>query len=153
MTMNTRHLFLITCLGSAVALATGCGKKEEPAPASLEKKAGSALSQEAQKVTDAAKDVAAQAKAQAEAAKAAAEKAAAEVQAKAQSLIDSAKKSLSEGKLDQVQSALSQLKDLKLTPEQQQSLAELKQKLEAMLKDVMSKNPGATLPGGLVPNK
>jgi hypothetical protein len=157
MKMKTTHITLAAALCAAVSLGTGCKKNNEAgtAPAPAEKTAGSALSEGAQKATETAKEAAEQAQAQAQAAKAAAKeaatKAAADAQAQAQGIIDNAKGLLAEKKFDQVTPILSQLQGLKLTPEQQQAVADLKAELAKLLKAAPG-TPG--VPGNVaVPTK
>ena len=69
--------------------------------------------------------------------------------AKAQGLIDTAKKLVADGKWQEVGATLAQLKDTKLTSDQESALLELKKKLETMLQESLGKKPVDA--GGLLP--
>ncbi|MBI5385663.1 MAG: hypothetical protein HZA90_13375 [Verrucomicrobia bacterium] len=135
---------LAVALLGVAALATACNKSEPPpAPATH--------IENFEKAADAAKAAAERAKQaaqkQAEAAQVAAQKAANEATAQAQTLIDNAKKLVADGKWQEVLATLVQLKDLKLTPEQEVSLLEMKENLEKLVRDSLSKGaPGSPPP-------
>jgi hypothetical protein len=147
---KTTHLSVVA-LAVGIFLTAGCQKKEEsPAPPVQEKNLQKQVDATANAVADAAKTAAAQAqksvKEQTDAVKTTGQKAADEGTSKAQALIDTAKKLVDEGKLDQVASTLTQLKGLKLTPEQETSLTQLKEKLEKMIQDAAKGAAGGLLP-------
>jgi hypothetical protein len=60
-------------------------------------------------------------------------------EAKAQAIIDAARKLVAENKWQEVAPALLQLQGTKLTPAQEQSLLELKDQLEKMLREALGK--------------
>ena len=140
--MKTTRFILVGLLGGLLGLATGCGKSEQQSPTPpvappAEKKTG-AVAPEIQKAADAAKTTASQAV-----------QAATGESAKAQGLIDTAKKLVADGKWQEVGATLAQLKDIKLTPDQESALLELKKKLETMLQESLGKKPVDA--GGLLP--
>lgn len=123
--MKTQRLVATLTVAIFAAGLTGCGKKEEPV---------SNAASETQKGTG---DAGAAVQNTAEAARATAEKAAIEVKqqaeaaatsatAKAQELIDKAKALVSDKKYQDALAALKQTANLKLTPEQQKLVDDLK---------------------------
>ncbi len=164
--MQTRYLVLALAAGSLIGLVAGCERKTEPPPAPPAKAEAGTIQQQVGTAAAAAKETAQQAatavtgaatqaatavsSAATQAVQAAAQPAT-DATAKAQAIIDSAKKLVSESKWQEVAQTLGQLKDLKLTPDQEKSLMDLKAQLEKMVKDAMSKQPA--LPGGVVPGK
>ena len=71
--------------------------------------------------------------------------------AQAQTIIDSAKKLVGEGKWQEVGQTLTKLQGLKLSPEQEKTLLDLKAQLEKLVQDAIGKQPA--VPGGLAPAK
>jgi hypothetical protein len=156
-TMHKSHFVMAIGLSGLIALAAGCQKQTEPpAPVTPPAKAEeTALKKEAAAVVETAKETAQQA------ATAVAGPATQAVQAvsqtasaasdQAQTIIDAAKKQISEGKWQELAQTLPKLQGLKLTPEQEKSLMDLKTQLEKMVQDALGKQPA--LPGGVVPGK
>lgn len=135
---------------AALAAVSGC-KKEEPAP--TPPKAQEAPASEAAPVVDAAKSAAAPVvDAAKSAAKEVTDQAAAQAKAaeqQAQGLIDRAKALVSEQKYKDALSSLSQLTNLKLTPEQQKTVDDLKAQIQSALAKATSTDPAAALGGAL----
>jgi hypothetical protein len=153
--MQTRHFVLALALGGLIGLAAGCEKKTEVPPVQPAKADEGKIQKQVDAAADAAKETAQKAvtavTAPATQAVQAASQAATDGTAKAQTIIDSAKKSISEGKWQEAGQTLPKLQGLKLTPEQEKSLMDLKAQLEKLVQDAMSKQPA--LPGGVVPGK
>jgi predicted lipid-binding transport protein (Tim44 family) len=155
--MQTHHILLSLALGGLLGLATGCGKKEEPppTPAPPAKTEAGAAQKQVEAAVEAGKEAAQKAAAAATAAATqavqTASQAGADASAQAQAIIDSAKKLIGENKWQEVAQTLTKLQGLKLTPDQEKTLADLKAQLEKLVQDAMSKQPA--LPGGLAPGK
>jgi hypothetical protein len=158
--MKIAHLVALGVLSSGLLLGVGCGKKagtETPQPetGSVQKQADSAAAaakdsaqQAMQAAQQAAKQAAQAAKEEAQKVKDAAVKEAEKLKEttaqavsggseQAQEIIDRAKKLVAEKKWQDLAETLPRLKDLKLTPEQEKSLRELKEQLEKMVKEAL----------------
>jgi hypothetical protein len=138
----------IACFSASVVLAvaaftSGCGKTEESVPPPAAAPAPSAPMADTATAIDATttavQQTGAELQNQAAAAGAAAESAVAKVQDQApaitsnvQATLDDAKKLLAEGKWSEALVRLNQLATMKLTPEQQATLAQLKQQAQAL---------------------
>ena len=151
--MQTTHSIHALVLAGLIGLATGCEKKTEPP---LPPKAGEAgLQKQVETAAGAVKETAekgvAAVTAAATQAVQAVSPAASDSTAQAQTILDSAKKLAGESKWQELGQALPKLQGLKLTPEQEKTLADLKAQLQKALQDAMSKQPA--VPGGLVPGK
>jgi hypothetical protein len=115
---------------SSLVLATAC-KKEEPPSGPQTPKAGEAATPDAAKVADTAKATAQQAA------------------DKAQGVIDKAQALVKDNKFQDALSTLSQLADLKLTPEQQKLVDDLK----AQIQSAMAKGAASDAVGGVLGGK
>jgi outer membrane PBP1 activator LpoA protein len=133
---------IVVC--TAVVMVSGC-KKEEPTPATQTPKPGEGTASEAAKPADAVKAAAQQAADQATSqAKAA--------QDQAQGLIDQAKAMVADKKYQDALNLLGQLANLKLTPDQQKLVDDLKAQIQtAMAKSAASDASSAV--GGVLGGK
>lgn len=151
--MQTYRSIHALALAGLIGLATGCDKKTEPPPPPKAGEAG--LQKQVETAAGAVKETAEKGVAAATAAATQAVQAvsqpATDATAKAQSIIDSAKQLVSQGKWQELGQTLPKLQGLKLTPEQEKTLADLKAQLEKVVQAAASKQPA--IPGGLVPPK
>ena len=158
--MQIHRLVWAALCGGVLTLGVGCNKQEESPPlvttAPETQKKASPSAPEVQKATEALKSAATQAvqtaTPQAVPLQAVVEQATSD-SAKAQAAIDNAKKFMAEGKLQETAMALSQLSGLKLTPEQEAALTQMKTSLEKTLREAMTKKPAGTLPDVSLPKK
>jgi hypothetical protein len=131
-------------LCAAVAAVSGCSK-EQPAADSQTQKASEGMASEAAKAADtaqtAAKQVTDQATAQVK-----------EGEQQAQGLIDRAKGLVTDQKYQEALSTLKQLANLKLTPEQQKLVDDLKAQIQSALAKSATTDP-ASAPGGALGGK
>jgi hypothetical protein len=130
---------IVVC--AAVVMVSGC-KKEEPAPGAQAPKPGDGAASEAAKPADAAKAAAQQVTDQATSqAKAA--------QDQAQGLIDQAKALVTDKKYQDAANILGQLANLKLTPEQQKLVDDLKAQVQTALAKGAASEASSALGGAL----
>jgi hypothetical protein len=133
--MKSKTLIPVFAACALAVFFAGCGKTEEPAPpAAATPRAADQASQSLKQTADA---VAQQAATASEAAKKAAAQVSEQVSAataQAQSLIDQLKKLISENKLTEAGDLLNKLTQIKLTPEQQAIVDNLKQQIQKMAK-------------------
>jgi hypothetical protein len=128
-------------LCAALTAVTGC-KKEEPTPGSEAAKPDEGVAAKVAKVVDAAKT----------AVKETADQAAAQVKAaqdQAQGLIDRAKGLVNDKKYQEALSSLGQLANLKLTPEQQKLVDDLKAQVQTALSKAAGSDAASALGGAL----
>lgn len=134
--MKTTSLFLVLPLALCLV---GCKKEEPSTPAGEASSALADAKKSAQKAADAvqetAKDAGAAINQAAKDATAAVDSGAKTATDQAQALIDKVKELINSKQFKDAGPLLEQLSKLKLTPEQQQTLADLKAKLQAALVD------------------
>ena len=121
---------VITLAATLVLSLVGCSKQDSGTPTADTEKATGAAGAALQQAADTAKTEAAKL---ADSAKATAEKAAAESSSKAQELIDKAKSLVAGGKSAEALSTLQQVASLKLTPEQQKLVDDLKAQIQKLM--------------------
>ena len=145
--MKITHSILGLTAGAALVLAVGCGKQEAPSgetppPANVSQPVADAAKAAVEQVQTTATAVAAQAvqevTAQANAAAAAAS-------TQAQQVLDQAKGLVGEAKYQEALGLLQQLKELKLTPEQQKLLDDLKTQIQTALAKAAGTNAASVL--------
>jgi hypothetical protein len=146
----------LACSIALLALTAGCSKTEETAPATQSTEAPKVVPPSSEDVRKSAESAAADLKKSADSAAATLDKTASQVQTQGQALVDSAKKAadaatpnpeitskaqskiddarklLTEGKWSEALQILNELATMKLTPEQQSTLAALKQQAQTL---------------------
>jgi hypothetical protein len=153
--MKTQLLTVVVAAGVILAFTNGCSKSEEPAPITTTPE--SAPAAELKKAADTAKD---QVKDAAASVSQAADKtatnlnaAATEAGAEVNTLFAQAKNFVTEKKYTEALNTLKQLSSLKLTPEQQKLLDDLKQQVQAALASSGVKDAASKLGNALGGNK
>jgi hypothetical protein len=139
--MKNRSILMGLAASAAIIVASGCGK-QEPVPAPQVPKVNEATVAQPATTADTAAGAAQQA----------ADQGAVQVKAtqeQAQGVIDKAQTLVNEKKYQDALSTLSQLASLKLTPEQQKLVDDLKAKIQSALTKGAASDAASALGGGL----
>jgi hypothetical protein len=139
--MKIKLLITEIILCAAVAAVSGCSK-EQPAADSQAQKASEGMASEAAKAADAAQSAAKQVTDQATAQVKAADQ-------QAQGLIDRAKALVTDQKYQEALSTLKQLASVKLTPEQQKLVDDLKAQIQSAMAKATAPDAASALGGAL----